>query len=96
MDRGNVFGEVNVTISLQWSPATLTHPFLTSKLDYSITCSIALHPETTEKVEFVQNAIAHLLTRVSHQMHITPVSWNCFGSLGGDFMGGIQCIGFYL
>ncbi|XP_061490034.1 tRNA-splicing endonuclease subunit Sen15 isoform X1 [Rhineura floridana] len=51
----------------------VVHALVTSRLDYCNALYVGLPLKTTQKLQLVQNAAAHLLTNSRHRDHITPV-----------------------
>lgn len=53
--------------------ASITHAFVTSKLDYSNVFYVELTLEMTWKVGLVQNAVAQLVRRARRYEHLTTI-----------------------
>ena len=51
----------------------IIHAFVSSRLDYCNSLFTCLSKTTMDRLQFIQNAAARLLTRTSRRCHITPV-----------------------
>ena len=52
---------------------TLIHAFITSRLDYCNSILYGLPSNVLQKLQYVQNSVARLLTRSPSREHITPI-----------------------
>lgn len=54
---------------------TVTHAFVTSRLNYGNVLCLGLPLEMIWKFQLVQNAVAQMLVRASKFQHVTPILW---------------------